>query len=79
MNEWNLEGLCIEARYLDNDTVKVCGVVTLSRAKYGSGVLHHVTLTRGFSARGGRIKRDAGDTVIVDHEDVIRVYGGEER
>ena len=74
----NLEGLCIEAWYL-GDVAQVTGLVTLSRLKPGGGAAHHVMLTRGFSGCGGRIKRDAGDTVIVDHEDVIRVYGGEER
>jgi len=78
MNEWNLEGLCIEAWYL-GDVAKISGLVTRSRVKFGGGVSHHVTLTRGFSGCGGRIKRDAGDAVIIDHEDVIKVYGGEER
>jgi len=59
----NLEGLCIEA-------TKVTGLVTLSRLKPGGGAAHHVMLIKGPAA---------GDTVIIDHEDVTKVYDGEER
>lgn len=69
---WNLEGERIEGFYLSGD-VKVRGVVTLSRVTYGGEVTHHVVLDKGFSWKNGAVKRDAGETVIVDHKYVTRV------
>lgn len=65
---WNLEGLAVEANYLD---IPVVGKVTLSRVKYGGGISHHVELFN--SIKDGPISRPAGDVVIVDHESVTRV------
>lgn len=71
---WNLEGLRIKGRYLSGD-VPVTGVVTLSRVCYGGSVNHHITLDEGFSWKGGVVKRDAGETVIVDHIYVEKILG----
>ena len=76
MNVWDLEGLCIEAWYLVG-VAKVRGLVTHSRVKYGGTVSHHVTLVAGFSACGGKIKRNAGDVVLIEHRDVLCVYSKE--
>jgi len=65
---WNLEGLAVEASYLD---IPVTGKVTLSRVKYGGGISHHVELFD--SIKDGPIARPKGDVVIVDHESVTRV------
>ena len=65
---WNLEGLAVEASYLD---IPVVGKVTLSRVKYGGGISHHVELFN--SIKDGPIARLKGDVVIVDHESVTRV------
>lgn len=65
---WNLEGLAVEASYLD---IPVVGKVTLSRVKYGGGISHHVELFN--SIKDGPIARTKGDVVIVDHESVTRV------
>ena len=67
---WNLEGLKIEAEYLD---VPVCGVITHSRVAYGGGVKHHLVLDADYSNCNGRVTRPAGDVVIVDHRTVSRV------
>lgn len=68
---WNLEGMTIRANYLGD--IPVAGKVTLSRVKYGGGISHHITLAEGFTALGGKIKRDAGEGIIVAHEDVLEV------
>jgi hypothetical protein len=65
---WNLEGLAVEASYLE---IPVTGKVTLSRVKYGGGISHHVELFS--SIKDGPIARPKGDVVIVDHESVTRV------
>ena len=65
---WNLEGLAVEAVYLD---IPVTGKVTLSRVKYGGGISHHIQLSN--CIKDGPISRDAGGVVIVDHESVTRV------
>ena len=65
---WNLEGLAVEASYLD---IPVVGKVTLSRVKYGGGISHHVELFN--SIKDGPIARPKGDVVLVDHESVTRV------
>ena len=70
---WNLEGTCVEAMYLNE--IEVAGEVTLSRVAYGGSVQHHVRLEKPFIACGGKIKRDAGEVVIVSHSQVRRVRG----
>ena len=70
---WNLEGLRVKGLYLSGD-VPVSGKVTLSRVEYGGNVSHHVTLDKGFSWKNGLVQREAGDTVIVDHKYITRVY-----
>ena len=73
---WNLEGLAVEGLYLSGD-VKVRGVVTHSRVKYGGGISHHVELDHGFEWKGDTnkvlVSRKAGETVILDHEYITRV------
>jgi len=73
---WNLIGLRVEGRYLSGD-VPVAGVVTLSRVCYGGGVCHHVCLDEGFQWKGSTgkviVSREAGETVIVDHQYITRV------
>lgn len=73
---WNLEGMAVEGLYLSGD-VKVKGVVTLSRVKYGGQVTHHVKLDEGFAWKGSTgkvlVSRVAGETVIVDHKNITRV------
>jgi len=70
---WDLEGTRVEAVYLGD--IDVSGEVVLSRVAYGGGVKHHVRLDRPFIACGGKIKRDAGEVVIVSHSHVRRVMG----
>ena len=70
---WNLEGTCVEATYLND--IEVAGLVTLSRVTYGGEVNHHVRLDKSFTACNGKIKRDAGEVVIVSHSQVQRVRG----
>lgn len=65
---WNLEGLAVEASYLD---IPVAGKVTLSRVRYGGSIVHHVELFN--SIKDGPISRPAGDVVIVNHDSVTRV------
>ena len=73
---WNLEGLAVEGLYLSGD-VKVRGVVTRSRVKYGGIISHHVELDHGFEWKGDTnkvlVSRKAGETVILDHEYITRV------
>ena len=70
---WDLEGTYVEAMYLND--IEVAGLVTLSRVAYGGRVKHHVRLDKPFIACGGKIKRDAGEVVIVSHSQVRRVRG----
>lgn len=71
---WNLEGERVMATYLDN-AVAVTGTIYLSRVAYGGQVQHHVKLEQPFSVLGGAVKRDVGESVIVDHQNVLRVLG----
>ena len=71
MSQWNLEGLVVEATYLDTFPVK--GVVELSRVAYGGGVKHTVVLVNPITVYGAR-----RDRVIVDHETVTRVKSNTE-
>lgn len=63
---WNLEGLCIEATYLEDYNVE--GVVENSRVAYGGGVKHTIVLRNPMMIYG--TKRDR---LIIDHETVSRV------
>lgn len=69
---WNLEGMQVTGGYLEG-TVEVTGRVTLSRVAYGGGVEHHVKLDEGFTAVNGRVKRDAGEVIIVGHKYITGV------
>ncbi len=71
---WNYEGERVKGIYLDD--VPVSGLVKKSRVKYGGTVSHHVVLDEGFSIMDGRINRQKGEVVILDHNQVIRLMGG---
>ena len=47
--------------------------MTLSRVAYGGGVEHHVKIDNGFTAVGGRVSRDAGEVIIVEHKYITGV------
>ena len=66
---WNLEGMTVVGLYMGEFPVK--GLCTLSRVKYGGGITHHITLDEGFE--GGYCRRDAGEGIILDNQDVERV------
>ena len=68
---WNLEGMQVWGTYLD--LVEVSGRVTHSRVAYGGGVEHHVKIDNGFTAVGGRVSRDAGEVIIVEHKYITGV------
>ena len=68
---WNLEGLRIKGRYMDS--VNVSGVVKLSRVAYGGEIHHSVTVDKGFSLFNGAVKREAGETVIIEHKFITQV------
>jgi len=68
---WDLEGLAVEGFYLDD--IPVEGNVVKSRVKYGGGVQHTVQLTKAFSFWYGKISREVGETVLVDHQCITRV------
>lgn len=63
---WNLEGLNIEAVYLNE--FEVSGTVTNSRVKYGGGVEHTVSL-----AEPVRVYGRLADRLLIDHETVTAV------
>ena len=63
---WNLEGLCVEATYLEDYAVE--GRVESSRVSYGGGVKHTIVLRNPMMIYG--TKRDR---IIIDHETVNRV------
>jgi hypothetical protein len=69
---WNLEGLRVKGKYMDS--VNVSGVVKLSRVAYGGEVQHSVTIDRGFSLFNGAVKREAGESVIIEHKYIQQVY-----
>ena len=64
---WNLEGLSIKGKYLDQ--FLVAGKVEVSRVKYGGGISHHVILETPIEVYGSMRER-----VIVDHEEILQVY-----
>lgn len=63
---WNLEGLCVEATYLDSFAVE--GRVESSRVAYGGGVKHTIVLRNPIMVFGAE-----RDRLIIDHEAVNRV------
>jgi hypothetical protein len=67
--QWNLEGLRVWGHYLD--MFPVSGEVVLSRVCYGGGVQHTVVLEQPLTVFG-RV-REAGERVLLDHKDVVRV------
>lgn len=67
---WNLEGMIISGMYLSD--IPVSGTVTKSYVSYGGGVKHLVELEHAFDAGRG-IKREAGETVFVEHRDILSV------
>lgn len=64
---WNLEGLSIEASYLDDFSIS--GKVELSRVKYGGKVQHTVVLESPINIYG-----QLRDRLLIEHEDVSRVF-----
>ncbi len=64
---WNLEGLKVEAKYMDE--FPVSGKVELSRVKYGGGVSHHLVLDSAIEVYGALRER-----VIVDQHQVLQVH-----
>lgn len=66
---WNLEGLCIEAKYLDEFLVS--GRVESSRVAYGGKVKHTVVLNEPLVMRW---RSEPAERLIVDHETVSRVF-----
>ena len=64
---WNLEGLKVDAKYMNE--FPVSGKVDLSRVKYGGGVARHLVLDTAIEVYG-----QIRDRVIVNHEEVQRVY-----
>jgi hypothetical protein len=67
--QWNLEGLRVWGHYLD--MFPVSGEVVLSRVCYGGAVQHTVVLEQPLTVFG-RV-RAAGERVLLDHKDVVRV------
>lgn len=66
---WNLEGLSIEAKYLDEFLVS--GKVESSRVAYGGKVKHTVVLNEPLVMRW---RSEPAERLIVDHETVSRVF-----
>lgn len=75
MNNWDLTGMRIKGGYLAGD-VKVTGTVIESRIAYGGLVRHYVKLDKGFNWKKGVVVREAGDVVIINQPNVIKVLGG---
>jgi hypothetical protein len=63
---WNLEGLSVEATYLES--IQVEGVVETSRVAYGGAVKHTIVLQNPITVYGA-----VRDRVIIDHNTVTRV------
>lgn len=63
---WNLEGLRVNATYLEE--IPVQGLVTLSRVAYGGRINHHVQLDLPINVYG-----NVRDSVIVEHSTIERV------
>lgn len=68
---WNLEGLYVEATYLE--TFPVEGRVELSRVAYGGRVNHTIVLNNPINVYGA-----VRDRVIIEHQTVTRVKSNTE-
>lgn len=66
---WNLEGMVIWARYLDE--YDICGRVESSRVKYGGEVQHTVVLATPMTIYG-----QTRDRLLIEHKYVTRVSDG---
>lgn len=64
--QWQLEGLHVTGKYLDD--YDVSGTVELSRVKYGGDVSHHVALDAPIVVYGA-----VRDRVIIDHKNIKTV------
>jgi hypothetical protein len=71
MSQWNLEGLSVQCLYMGE--FKCTGRVWLSRVKYGGTIAHHVALDKPIKVYGA-----VRDGVIVDHDEVLRVFSNAE-
>jgi hypothetical protein len=71
MSQWNLEGLVIEATYLESFPVE--GRVESSRVAYGGRVKHIVVLNSPIT-----VYNAVRDRLIIDHETVTRVKSNTE-
>jgi hypothetical protein len=65
---WNMEGLHVEATYLED--FKVSGVVVESRVRYGGTVCHTIVLDKPLHMRW---RQEPAERVIIDHETITRV------
>lgn len=63
---WNLEGMVVWARYLDE--YDVYGKVESSRVKYGGEVQHTIVLSTPINIYG-----QLRDRVLVEHKSITRV------
>lgn len=66
--QWQLEGLRVYGRYLDE--FEVSGVVELSRVKYGGSISHHVVLDQPVTVYGA-----VRDRVILEHKNISKITG----
>jgi hypothetical protein len=66
MSQWNLEGMWVEATYLDQFKVK--GKVEHSRIKYGGGIFHMVVLEKPITIYGAVRER-----LMLNHKYIARV------
>lgn len=63
---WNLEGMTVNATYLEDITVE--GKVELSRVAYGGTVVHTIVLDTPINVYGAE-----RDRVIVEHKRISKV------
>lgn len=64
---WILEGCTVRGNY---HGAEVVGVVTHSRVALAGKVKHHVELSHGFDTCGGKIRRAAGESIILRGDEV---------
>lgn len=67
---WNLEGMTVTGKYLDE--IVVTGKVESSRVAYGGGVKHTVVLDEPVTFRW---RKEPADRLILDHEAILTVRG----
>jgi hypothetical protein len=68
---WQLEGLCVEAMYLED--IPVSGRVMQSRVAYGGMVKHTILLQKPINLFG-----TVRDRVIIEHTQITRVMSNEQ-